>query len=244
MSFSLLFILFFFPLNHQLNDQLFSFSFSKKMVNSTTLAHLNTNIDHLTTVLSSYAGRDKAIRSLAFYLQLKSTTSPDNAKEILGLAKQLSAARLVSRQFNHPGMLKSCRQIMQAFQTGRIGDPLEFLTGAAVTGIYTVYGFVELLAWLSDAKILAFNSARLYKWCLYLWLSELINGIVRQMRVIYRKGIEKSQEDILTLVGLSSDFISGVNSLPHKILWAGKLSMRQSASFSLLASIIGFYKLW
>ncbi|EGT31261.1 CBN-PRX-11 protein [Caenorhabditis brenneri] len=214
------------------------------MVNATTLAHLNTNVDHLSTVLSSYAGRDKAIRSLAFYLQLRSTTSPGASKEILALAKQLSAARLVSRQFNHPGMIKSCRQILQAFNSGRIGDPLEFFTGAAVTGIYTVYGVVELLAWLSDAKILAFDAAKLYKWCLYLWLSALINGILRQIRIIYRKGIEKSSEDILQLVALSSDFISGVNSLPHKFLWAGKLSMRQSATFSLLASIIGFYKLW
>lgn len=213
-------------------------------VNCTSLALLNTNVDHLTQVLATYGGRDKAIRSLAFYLQLRSTTAPGNSKEILALAKQLSSARLVLRQFNHPGMIKACRQILQAVQSGRIGDPLEFLTGAAVTGIYTVYGVVELLAWLSDAKILAFDAARLYRYCLYLWLAALINGIVRQLRIIYRKGIDKAQEDILTLVGLSSDFISGVNGLPHKILWAGKLSTRQSASFSLLASIIGFYKLW
>ncbi|CAI2294212.1 unnamed protein product [Caenorhabditis sp. 36 PRJEB53466] len=210
-------------------------------VNSTTLALLN---DHLTSVLATYGGRDKAIRSLAFYLQLRSTSAQEHSKEILALAKQLSSTRLVLRQFNHPGMFKACRQILQTLQSGKIGDPVEFLTGAAVTVIYTVYGLVELLAWLSDAKLLAYDSAKLYKWCLYLWLMALINGIVRQLRVIYRKGIEKSKEDVLTLVGLSSDFISGFNSLPYKVLWAGKLSLRQSASFSLLASIIGFYKLW
>ncbi|CAI5438176.1 unnamed protein product [Caenorhabditis angaria] len=201
-------------------------------------------IDHLTNVLGTYGGRDKALRSMAFYLQLRSTASQNQSKELLALAKQMSSARLVLRQFNHPSMFKACRNVIAALKSGRIGDPVEFFTGSAVTIIYTFYGILEMIAWLSDAKILSFDAARLYRYCLYLWLLALINGIIRQIRIISNKGIEKSKEDLLTLVGLSSDFISGFNSLPFKILWAGKLSLRQSATFSLIASIIGFYKLW
>ncbi|CAB3407644.1 unnamed protein product [Caenorhabditis bovis] len=207
----------------------------------------NATNEHLSSVLSTYAGRDKALRSMAFYLQHRSTSSPTHSKELLALAKQLSAARLVMRQFNHPSMLKACQQVINTIRSDRVGtsiDPIEFGAGAAVTGIYSIYGFVELFAWLSDAKILAFDSARLYRYCLYLWLVALVSGIIRQLRIISRKSIDKAKDDIITLIGLSADFISGVNSLPHKVLWAGKLSLKQSASFSLLASIIGFYKLW
>jgi hypothetical protein len=46
----------------------------------------------------------------------------------------------------------------------------------------------------------------------------------------------------ITLVGLSADFIAGFNLLPHKILWAGRLNQRTSASLFFVAAIIGLYK--
>lgn len=206
------------------------------------------NIDSMAKALTSYAGRDKALRSLAFYLQLYAQSHEKKA-EIMALAKQLSGARLVGRQFNHPSMFKACQQVVQALRSGNTGDRIEFGTGAAVTGIYTVYGFVELFAWLSDAKLLSYDSARLWRWSLYLWIAALTCGIIRQLRVIQRRStkgfeMEKSREDVITTVGLSCDLISAINSLPHKFLWAGKLSIRQSATFSLIASLIGFYKVY
>ncbi|KAL6730300.1 hypothetical protein Aduo_001282 [Ancylostoma duodenale] len=203
------------------------------------MTQLQENLDNLTRVLSSYAGRDKVVRCLSFFLTLKAQTSP-NKEALLSLAKQCSAARLVLRQFNHPSMIKSCQQLL----TTESSDSVDYACSATVTGVYTVYGFVELFAWLSDAKVLAMNSARLYRWCLYLWIVALIAGIIRQIRIISNKGWEKANDDILTLVGLASDFVAGVNSLPHKILWAGKLSSSQSATFSLMASIIGLYKVF
>ncbi|CAD6184346.1 unnamed protein product [Caenorhabditis auriculariae] len=216
------------------------------LVSSRRMAQNNT-VDHLAQLLGSYAGRDKALRALAFYLQLKSTTSPENAKELLGLAKQLSSARLVMRQFNHPSMIIACRQTLSLLRTGKVGrsvDVVDFGAAAAVTGIYTVYGFVELLAWLSDAKLLPFNAVRLFQYCLYMWLAALLAGIIRQLRLIATKGLLKGQQDVITLIGLVCDFVSGANSLPAGVLWAGKLRLRQTAWLSLVASVIGFYKLW
>ncbi|WKX91356.1 hypothetical protein Q1695_009865 [Nippostrongylus brasiliensis] len=196
-------------------------------------------LDDITRVLSSYAGRDKALRSLSFLLTLRAQTSP-RKDLVLALAKQCSAARLVLRQFNHPSMLKSCQQLLQT----KPSDPVDYACSATVTGVYTVYGVVELLAWLSDAKLVAMDAARLWRWCLYLWLTALVAGIIRQIRLIAKKGLEKASDEVLTLTALASDFMAGVNSLPQKFLWAGKLSPSQSATLSLIASLIGLYRVF
>lgn len=57
-----------------------------------------------------------------------------------------------------------------------------------------------------------------------------------------RKKLETRQADRITLVGLGADFIAGVSTLPHKFLWAGRLSKKTSAVLSLVASIVGLYK--
>nr|CDJ91746.1 Peroxisomal membrane protein 11C [Haemonchus contortus] len=203
------------------------------------MMNIRLELDDLARVLSTYAGRDKALRTLCFILTLKAQSS-NNKSDLLALAKQCSAARLVLRQFNHPSMIKSVRQL---FNT-RPSDPIDYACSATVTGVYTVYGVVELFAWLADAKMVSANSAPLWRWCLYLWIVALIAGIARQIRMIYKKGLEKSNEDLLTLISLSSDFIAAIHSLPHKILWSGMLTPSQSATFSLIASLIGFYKVF
>ncbi|EPB73628.1 hypothetical protein ANCCEY_07289 [Ancylostoma ceylanicum] len=151
------------------------------------MTQLQENLDNLTRVLTSYAGRDKFVRCLSFFLTLKAQTSP-NKDALLSLAKQCSAARLLL--------------------TAESTDSVDYACSATVTGVYTVYGFVELFAWLSDAKVLAMDAARLYRWCLYLWIVALIAGIIRQIRIISKKGWEKANDDILTLVGLASDFVA------------------------------------
>ncbi|PAV83384.1 hypothetical protein WR25_16118 [Diploscapter pachys] len=122
-------------------------------------------LDSVTKALSTYPGRDKAIRSLAFYLLLHAPGSV-RQKELQALAKQLSGCRLVMRQFNHPSMIKACQMLLQT----KKGDPIEYYAGAGVTIIYTVYGVAELIAWLADAGILALDAARWYRYCLYLWI--------------------------------------------------------------------------
>lgn len=113
---------------------------------------------------------------------------------------------------------------------------VDYACTATVTGVYTVYGVVELCAWLSDAKVLSFESAKLWRWCLYLWIVALLASIIKQVRLKYdihckqcfiqiriitKKcvygAVDKSKEDIISLVGLSSDFIAAINSLPFKV---------------------------
>ncbi|GMT28001.1 hypothetical protein PFISCL1PPCAC_19298, partial [Pristionchus fissidentatus] len=199
------------------------------------------SLDSLCKSMNSYAGRDKAVRSLAFMSALEALSHDPPSKEWAAFAKQLSSARLVFRQFNHPGMIKGCLGLMKKAPE----DEIEKYCAYTVTGVYTVYGIVEAVAWLADAKIIAGDSVKLFRWCLYMWLTALFAGIVRQVRVLARKtewSVEKVKEDALLLVSFCCDFISGANSLPAGILWAGKLQPRTTAKLSLIASLIGFYR--
>uniref|UniRef100_A0A0K0DBB6 Putative PeRoXisome assembly factor n=1 Tax=Angiostrongylus cantonensis TaxID=6313 RepID=A0A0K0DBB6_ANGCA len=200
------------------------------------MAHIREYLDALASVLNTYAGRDKALRSVSFMLALKAQSST-RKEVVLALAKQCSSARLVLRQFNHPSMIKSCWDLLTTQPT----DYFEYFCTTAGTSAYTIYGVVELLAWLSDAHILALDSTQFWRWCLYLWIAALTSGIIRQMRLISKKGL-KVDKDLLTLIGLVSDFIVAIHSLPCRVLWSCKLSARHSAAFSLVASLIGFYK--
>ncbi|CAI4230164.1 unnamed protein product [Auanema sp. JU1783] len=205
---------------------------------------MSTELDNITRVLTSYTGRDKALRTLCFMLHVRAQSGSPLKDQLIGLAKQISNARLCMRQFNHPSMFKACQHLIQ--NSSKPADVVDFTCHSTITGVYTVYGFVELAAWLADAKLIKIDSAPLWRWCLYLWTAALITGIFRCIRSIYKKSQEMkahmAKEDIVTLVGLTSDFASAINSLPFKFLWAGKLTPRQSATFSLIASFIGLYK--
>uniref|UniRef100_A0A7E4UU03 Peroxisomal biogenesis factor 11 n=1 Tax=Panagrellus redivivus TaxID=6233 RepID=A0A7E4UU03_PANRE len=202
------------------------------------------NLQRLVRCLSIYAGRDKLLRALYAALVFYSTKQkdPERAKIWLAYAKQLSAARLVFRQCNHPSMIIASRDAMSEAPVAT--DKVNYTLSTAVTAIYTVYGAVEAAAWLADAKIIIADSVKLFRWCLYLWLAALICGMIRLVRVISGKPWQKSASDRISLLGLVCDFVSGANSLPAGILWSGKLSVRQASSLSFIASAIGFWKLY
>jgi len=202
------------------------------------------DVERWSRVLASYAGRDKAVRSLYFWLVLHAQRqSSDKFKaNLMALARQMSSARLVFRQLNHPSM------IWAAIQLSRVKkpiDPTDHGMAMAFTGIYTVYGVVELLAWLGDAKVLNNDSARFYRWCLYLWIMALSVGLCRSLRNLYLERSKDRNQEWLTVLSQGCDLISAIHSLPFaSFLWAGKLSTNQAATFSLIASVIGFVKLF
>jgi hypothetical protein len=203
-------------------------------------------LQKLTRVFGIYAGRDKFLRAAYAGLVILATKEkdPEKAKRILAFAKQFSLARLIFRQCNHPQMFSSIKDLYLQFTTSNKIDIFDYFLTSSITGIYTVYGFAELIAWLSDAKIIVADSGKWFKWCLYLWLGALAAGIIRTIRQIFKKPFEKSKNDQITLLGFICDFISGANSLPPGMLWSGKLTPRQSATFSFIASAIGFWKLY
>uniref|UniRef100_A0A0N4ZZ91 Peroxisomal biogenesis factor 11 n=1 Tax=Parastrongyloides trichosuri TaxID=131310 RepID=A0A0N4ZZ91_PARTI len=206
------------------------------------------NLTKTVRTLSTYAGRDKFIRSLYFSLILLADKVGDKeGQKIMILAKQLSAARMIYRQFNHFGMIKACIETWNLRNVAK--DKIDFLLGASVTGIYTIYGVVEFLAWIGDAKIINIESNKYYKYCLYLWICALCAGIIRGVRQLIKKyndrrDISEMREDIITTIGLSSDLIPAINSLPVQFLWSQSLPTKISGRLSLIASLIGLYKVF
>ena len=119
------------------------------------------SVDSFAHSLNSYSGRDKALRTLAFAIQFHAARPTTTKKtEWLTLAKQMSSARLVLRQLNLPSQIKTVQHILN-MEKGK--DKLGFACTATVGGAYTVYWIVELLAWLSDAKMLSLDAAKLFR---------------------------------------------------------------------------------
>uniref|UniRef100_A0A0K0G2P1 Peroxisomal biogenesis factor 11 n=1 Tax=Strongyloides venezuelensis TaxID=75913 RepID=A0A0K0G2P1_STRVS len=205
-------------------------------------------LQRIVRTLSTYPGRDKFVRSLYFGLiLLADKVGGTTSESIMILAKQLSAARMIFRQFNHFGMYKACLDTWKLLYEAK--DKIDYSLGAGITGIYSVYGIIELIAWIGDAKLIAVDSAKYYKYCLYLWICALITGIIKGIRQIFvkyckRKDVNEVREDIITTVGLTSDFIPAINSLSFPFLWSQKLPTKSAARLSLVASLIGLYKVF
>lgn len=127
-------------------------------------------LDKLVKVLNIYAGRDKALRfyftkllkqifrTFYFSLVLYSTKlSPERAKIIMALAKQMSQSRLVLRQFNHPSMVSFfvAKTYFKKYQilasrelckdAKNCSDPIDYSLNGIVTVAYTIYGVCELI---------------------------------------------------------------------------------------------------
>jgi len=202
------------------------------------------DVQRLTRCLAQYAGRDKFLRALyaAIVIYATKIKDPDLQKRVMVFAKQISSARLVFRQCNHPSMIVASQDAIDAYAKPK--DKIDYTLNSAVTTFYTVYGYAELIAWLGDAKLIKADAPKWFRYGLYLWLSALLCGMVKNIRHIIQKPWAKTSNERITLFGFICDFISGVNSLPPGILWSGKLTTRQSASFSFIASAIGFWKLY
>ena len=79
--------------------------------------------------------------------------------------------------------------------------------------------------------------------CTRMWVAALFFSIIKELRVMYKKPGNR-RENRIVLTGLICDFIAAINSLPKGFLWSNRLSTKTSATFSLIASLIGFYKLF
>ncbi|CAD5205343.1 unnamed protein product [Bursaphelenchus okinawaensis] len=212
-------------------------------------------IKEVIRVLSTYNGRDKVIRCLYFSLIIMSTkvASPEIAKQLFALAKELSKSRLIFRQLNIPSLFHSASKVPEDMEHTK--DPIDSTLAGAVTYIFSVQNVIELLAYLSDHKLVNVDTGKWFRWALYLWVFAMFNGLIRLAWKLHQTNkrrerneiSEKTYEDItkndrIAILGLGSDFIAGVGTLPINFLWAGKLSKGQHAAFSLIASVVGLYK--
>ncbi|KAI6230746.1 hypothetical protein M3Y99_01018600 [Aphelenchoides fujianensis] len=214
-------------------------------------------VDDWLRVLGSYAGRDKVLRSVCFGLLLTSTKTKrkELAEGLQVLAGQISKARTVCRQLNHLPLMVATSKLKDAVKVA--GDKVDAEINLFVMAAYVVYQFCELAAWLADAKVVAWSAAPFLRWAIYSWVAALAAGILQILRRILvvepvedratapeKTKLAARRMDRITLVGLLADFVGGVNLLPHRVLWAGRLNQRTSSTFFLIASLIGLYKMF
>uniref|UniRef100_A0A914L2H3 Uncharacterized protein n=1 Tax=Meloidogyne incognita TaxID=6306 RepID=A0A914L2H3_MELIC len=204
--------------------------------------------EQLISLLDTYTGRDKAIRTLYCSLALISTRIRDREKgeKLAAFAKQLSRARLVYRLFSQPSLIFSAIKIPQNWHNST--DKIETFFNTSTTLLYLFCGWTETIGWLSEAKILGRNSAKFFQLSLHLWVFALLTSIARCIRQIFIKIIQRKfkliKDEFILFIALTADFVAAVNSLPKGILWAGKLNSSQNSLIFLIASIVGIYRLW
>ncbi|KAF7636055.1 hypothetical protein Mgra_00004503 [Meloidogyne graminicola] len=201
--------------------------------------------ERIVSLLETFAGRDKAIRTLYCTLSLISTKIQNEEinEKIVAFAKQLSKARLVFRMFSQPSLFLSAIRISENWRNSI--DHIETFLNSWSNILYLICGWTEIIGWLSEAKLLKKNSAKFFQLSLHLWVLALLTNIIRCIRQILIKIIYKKhkifkliKDDFISLIALTSDFIAAINSFPKGILWAGKLSSSKSCSLFLIASII------
>ncbi|CAD5207792.1 unnamed protein product [Bursaphelenchus xylophilus] len=213
------------------------------------------SLKEIIRVLATYNGRDKAVRCIYFSLILLSTKvgDPEIAKKIFSLAKELSKSRLIFRQLNIPSLFYTASKVPDDLEHSR--DLVDTGLAGTVTWIFSVQNVIELLAYLSDHQLVSVETAKWFRWALYLWVLAMFHGLIRLAWRLRRASRQRennelsekayqevTKSDRIALLGLGSDFIAGVASLPHRFLWAGRLSKAQHAAFSLVASFVGLYK--
>uniref|UniRef100_A0A914UNL3 Peroxisomal membrane protein 11C n=1 Tax=Plectus sambesii TaxID=2011161 RepID=A0A914UNL3_9BILA len=143
-------------------------------------------------------------------------------------------------------------------------DKVSYELQSAVNVLYLLYTPLEHIAWLSDLKLLPFDSARWFRYSLYVWTAALICSIMRSLRVYFgiqrrRAALEfegelsdakkrlalEEQEELLSLLSFTTDFINAVNFLPFKgFLWAQTFPAWKTGAFGFIASFAGLLKIY
>ncbi|KAI1708265.1 sre G protein-coupled chemoreceptor domain-containing protein [Ditylenchus destructor] len=172
------------------------------------------------------------------------------AKHLLGLARQLSQARLVWRQLSHFSLIRATRNIPQEVRDSP--DPTDSMLASSMTLFFVANALIEFVAWIADAKLIAQDAGRWFRYSLFCWIAALITGIIKCVRRIHNEDFEKTKGDQLQLVAYVADLLPALNALPvirfpvlrRKSLVTSKLTQFQSAFLSLVASAIGFYRLF
>lgn len=126
-------------------------------------------------------------------------------------------------------------------------DFVDAVLSSSITLFYTVNSFVELIAWLSEAKMLRFKAAKWFKYSLILWMGALSSGILKTARRLPEAGWRQW----IKLLGQLADLISASSMLPNSItrkllykIMSPVQSMALSATLSFVASNIALYHLF
>ncbi|XP_065278049.1 peroxisomal membrane protein 11C isoform X2 [Emys orbicularis] len=221
-------------------------------------------LSSLVSVLESYRGRDRVIRTLCYGCQLaggvlarKSPTESEMGRKLLAVSAQLSHCRTVLRLFDDLAMLAYSRQYgLGAKEEDTIVRWLSVLSNLADQLYYPC----EHVAWAADADVIRTNSHKWWTLSTAFWGLSLVLGIVRSLRILFQlrrklrnctgESLEQSQKEtdaqvkseVLSILSSMADLSNAVHWLPPGFLWAGQFPPWLVGLMGTISSLIGVYQ--
>ncbi|KAL7992856.1 hypothetical protein Chor_017112 [Crotalus horridus] len=198
----------------------------------------------LVSVLETYRGRDRVIRTICYGCQLAggilvARRQPGESplgQGLLTVSAQLSHCRTVLRLFDDLTMLSySCQYGLGNKEKDTAMRWLSIFNNIADQLYYPC----EHVAWAADAEIIHANSSRWWTLSTTLWSFSLLLGIARDFN---QKTRAKMHIQALTIISNLVDLANAIHWLPPGILWAGKFSPWFVGLMGSISSFIGIYQ--
>ncbi|KAK8737624.1 hypothetical protein OTU49_004561 [Cherax quadricarinatus] len=211
-------------------------------------------LEDIVSVLETYRGREKTMRTLQYGLLFVTPLAKQNVRVALEtISSQIGTARLILRLFDDLPMLQYS---LSCFKENKGKDTLVRWLEVVTTVVDQLYFPVEHLAWARDMKVFRGSSASLWHASLLLWGLSLILTILRSLRVIslmkqqHRQAAAKEDKDkievlyrreLLTVIMQAADLLNALNWMPRRP-WTKPFLVWQVGFLGLVSSLIGFSK--
>lgn len=226
-------------------------------------------MDSTVTMLESYRGRDKIIRTLYYGLHFASGFSGNKGVEKIDvLSRALSGTRVILRMFDDLSMLKWT----MSYGFGRQEKDWRLRLLNLVDNVAgQLYYPLEHVAWFAEQQIIKANAGKWWTLSIVSWAVSLVVGILRgfltflKLRTERQKLVKLQRGDssstattattadikrlrgqeflaVLSVTKSAADLANAVHWLPPGCLWATKLSRAQVGFFGLVSSLIGLYE--
>ncbi|NP_001090009.1 peroxisomal biogenesis factor 11 gamma S homeolog [Xenopus laevis] len=221
-------------------------------------------VSGLVTVLESYRGRDRVIRTLCYSCQLlggvmsnKSKTEHNWGKSLLIVSSQLSHCRTVLRLFDDLAML--AYSVKYGFGKKEKDSLIRWISIFSNISDQLYYP-CEHIAWAADSGVIHAKSEMWWMASTALWGISLILGIVKSLRNLmmlrrYKgknskeeppksRGEIKSQirSEVLCIISCLSDLFNAIHWMPSGFLWGGSSPTWLVGLMGTISSLIGIYQ--
>ncbi|KAG1934391.1 peroxisomal membrane protein 11C [Pimephales promelas] len=223
------------------------------------------SVESLISVLESYRGRDKVIRTLCYGSQLvggvlaRKRSQSSVGKRLLLFSAQLSHCRTTLRLFDDLSMLAySTSYGLGASEEDGLVRWMSILMNIADQMYYPC----EHIAWAADAELINTRSDRWWALSTGLWGLSLVLGILRSIRSIQilrrrvqrcgssadssgeRAALRKQvRGEVLGVLGGLSDLSNAVHWMPPGFLWAGRFPPWLVGLMGTASSLIGLLQM-
>ncbi|KAK7084831.1 Peroxisomal biogenesis factor 11 gamma [Halocaridina rubra] len=214
----------------------------------------NMGLQDIVSVLETYRGREKTMRTIQYGLLFATPLASRNVKAAFEvISSQLGLSRVVLRLFDDLPML----QFSLSCGIGKKDEDDTVRTLQILNNVVDqLYFPVEHIAWLRDVKVLRGTSTGLWNISLLLWGISLCLNILRSLRRITllkkrnkmssleeKKRIEAIYTaEWLTVIMQASDLLNALNWSSFRP-WNKSFAAWQVGLFGLISSLIGFSKL-